>query len=71
MLGPTNNLRGRLDRVFYKARTLELKSIKMVGLQALPGVTYMKHMKKGPVKLSVLPSDHFGLLASWQFVVSN
>lgn len=68
MLGPSNNLRGRLDRVFYKAQNLELSSIRMVGLQALPGVTYMKQMKKGPVKLSVLPSDHFGLIASWKLL---
>lgn len=70
MLGPRNNLRGRLDRIFYLAECLQLKSIQMVGLQALPGVTYMKQLKQGPVKLSVLPSDHFGLLASWSLADS-
>lgn len=71
MLGPRNNLRGRLDRVFCKASTLQLKSIQMVGLQALPGVTYLKDMKQGPIRLSVLPSDHFGLLASWSLMNSK
>ena len=65
MLGPHNNLQGRLDRVFYKARSLQLTSMKMVGTWAIPGVTYMKQMKKGAKELPVLPSDHYGLLASW------
>lgn len=71
MLGPQNNLQGRLDRVFYKARNLQLKSMKMVGTYAIPEVTYMKQMKKGAKELPVLPSDHYGLLASWSISGAN
>ena len=66
MLGPYNRLRKRLDRVFCKAAKYNLVSIVMVGTQALPGVTFVKSYKKGPTTLPVLPSDHFGLLASFK-----
>ena len=66
MLGPYNRLRKRLDRVFSKAAKYNLVSIVMVGTQALPGVTFVKSYKKGPKTLPVLPSDHFGLLASFK-----
>ncbi len=66
MLGPYNRLRKRLDRVFFKAAKYDLVSIVMVGTQALPGVTFVKSYKKGPTTLPVLPSDHFGLLASFK-----
>lgn len=66
MLGPYNRLRKRLDRVFSKAAKYNLVSIVMVGTQALPGVTFVKSYKKGPTTLPVLPSDHFGLLASFK-----
>ncbi len=41
MLGPHNRLRKRLDRVFFKAAKYNLVSIVMVGMQALPGVTFV------------------------------
>ena len=63
MLGPYNRLRKRIDRVFAKESKYSLSSIKMVGTQPLPGVTYTRHYKKGPTVMPVLPSDHFGLLA--------
>lgn len=67
MLGPYNRLRLRLDRVFCKTCKYKLQSIKMVGTCPLPGVTYTKSYKKGPTALPVLPSDHFGLLATLKY----
>ena len=66
MLGPYNRLRSRLDRVFCKMSKYKLASVVMVGTQAIAGVTYTRSYKKGPTILPVLPSDHFGLLASFK-----
>lgn len=66
MLGPYNRLRKRLDRVFCKTSKWKLESIRMVGMQALPGLTHTKLYKKGPTVLPILPSDHFGLVATFK-----
>ena len=67
MLGPYNRLRKRLDRVYCKACKYTVSSIRMVGTQPLPTVTFTKSYKKGPTELPVLPSDHFGLLATLKY----
>ena len=66
-------LRNRLDRVLYKTNgNLKLKSCEMIGKEAIPNVSYIKETKrKGNVehkRLPVLPSDHFGLCAKFDFV---
>ena len=72
MLGPYANHQGRLDRVYFRAKDLQLTCVKMVGLEAIPEVSYTKQIRKKKfVKLPVLPSDHYGLLASWQISKSN
>lgn len=63
MLGPSNRIRGRVDRVLGKLRTMELDRIQLVGTSPLPGVTYQKATKAGNLTLPVLPSDHYGILA--------
>ena len=56
-------LRKRLDRVLCRLRDYEAAEIRMVGTQALPGVTYEKQFRNGGSKrMPVLPSDHFGLV---------
>lgn len=56
MLGRNNNgaLRLRLDRAFCKLHSWQLRSLKLVGKQALPGLSFEGR--------PVLPSDHYGLL---------
>jgi tyrosyl-DNA phosphodiesterase 2 len=44
----------RLDRAFLKSNKWTLKSIDLLGKEAIPGVRYDGK--------AVLPSDHFGLL---------
>merc|ERR1719333_383170 len=66
-------LKNRLDRVLFKeGGDLILKSIEMIGTEAIPNVTYKKTVtrnRKETVKvLPVLPSDHFGLLAKFELV---
>jgi tyrosyl-DNA phosphodiesterase 2 len=61
MLGPYNSLQARLDRVLARVRDWQVKTIEMVGKDAIPGVTYTRNYKRGPKELPVLPSDHFGL----------
>ncbi|CAM0902367.1 unnamed protein product [Alopecurus aequalis] len=51
--------RKRPDRFFCKLREFALDSIEIVGVDAIPGVTYIDD--KGSV-LPVLPSHHFGLV---------
>eukprot|EP01083_Nonionella_stella_P220907 789858_1 len=55
-----NYLQSRLDRVFVKG--IEVESVKMIGTEAIPGVTYEKKSRKTVKTLPVYPSDHFGLL---------
>eukprot|EP00271_Cylindrocystis_brebissonii_P017402 TRINITY_DN4522_c0_g1_i2.p1 TRINITY_DN4522_c0_g1~~TRINITY_DN4522_c0_g1_i2.p1 ORF type:complete len:348 (-),score=49.31 TRINITY_DN4522_c0_g1_i2:472-1515(-) len=59
-------LKGRLDRMLFKCRDFEPVSIRMVGTDPIPGLTYdeektVKGQKK-TVTRRVVPSDHFGLL---------
>eukprot|EP00884_Botryococcus_braunii_P003667 jgi/Botrbrau1/13300/Bobra.27_2s0020.2 len=70
MLGPYNNLQGRLDRVVVKLADWEAASITMVGKDAImksAGVEakYTKATRKGIVKVPLLPSDHFGLFTKF------
>ena len=66
MLGPYNRLRNRLDRVLLRTQDWQPSSIEMVGMAAIPGVTYERNYKRGNKILPVLPSDHFGLYATLQ-----
>ncbi|PWA96381.1 endonuclease/exonuclease/phosphatase family protein [Artemisia annua] len=63
MLSANWKLQKRLDRFLVSLRDLKVESIKMVGTERIPEVTYMKQRKGKPdLELPVLPSDHFGLL---------
>lgn len=66
MLGPYNRLKKRLDRVLLRTQDWVISSIEMVGTDAIPGVMYDSTYKRGPKRLPVLPSDHFGLYAILQ-----
>lgn len=59
-------LKNRLDRICYTS-TLDFKhlDVKMVGQQPLDGVFYLKQSRGVEKRLPVLPSDHYGLLASF------
>ena len=61
----TNYLRARLDRVLVEKQT-NVENIRLIGTEAIEGLTYEKRVgKRKDLKvLPVLPSDHFGLLAS-------
>ena len=65
----SNYLQNRLDRVLYK-NTGELKLIEcdMIGKDAIPSVEYTKVVRKKQKTLPVLPSDHYGLMAKFDFV---
>uniref|UniRef100_A0A0D9WZC3 Uncharacterized protein n=1 Tax=Leersia perrieri TaxID=77586 RepID=A0A0D9WZC3_9ORYZ len=52
-------IRKRPDRFVCKLRDFRLRSIEMVGVEPIPGVT---HCDDGGYFLPVLPSHHFGLL---------
>ncbi|KAI8477506.1 MAG: Endonuclease/exonuclease/phosphatase [Monoraphidium minutum] len=53
----------RLDRVLARLRDMRISSMRLVGQDAIPGVTYVKEFRNGGSKrLPVLPSDHYGLL---------
>ena len=64
----TGNLRGRVDRVFYKLRDYDLEGVEMVGREPIPNLTYQKERSikrvKQLVDMPVFPSDHFGLLVT-------
>ncbi|KAI3958635.1 hypothetical protein MKW98_030300 [Papaver atlanticum] len=59
-------LRKRLDRVVCSFQDFKICGIEMIGMEAIPGLSYRKEKKiKGQVQelmLPVLPSDHYGLL---------
>lgn len=70
MLGPRNNLQGRLDRVLVKMANWDAASIVMVGKEAIMKsagreAKYTKATRKGIVQLPLLPSDHFGLFTKF------
>ncbi|XP_010929526.1 uncharacterized protein [Elaeis guineensis] len=51
-------LQKRLDRFICKLADFKLIDIKMIGMEAIPGLSYYKKR----MELPVFPSDHFGLL---------
>jgi tyrosyl-DNA phosphodiesterase 2 len=70
MLGPTNKLRSRLDRVMVKLADWKAASIVMVGKEPIiesnqKEAVYCKESRKGLLRLPLLPSDHFGLYAKF------
>ncbi|XAR53798.1 hypothetical protein NMG60_11022482 [Bertholletia excelsa] len=66
MLSGNRTLQKRLDRFVCNLRDFKISGIEMIGLEAIPGLSYCKEKKvKREVKklvLPVLPSDHYGLL---------
>lgn len=66
MLTGNRTLRKRLDRIVCNLRDFNLCSIEMIGMEAIPGLSYTKEKKTKKelqkLVLPVLPSDHFGLL---------
>ncbi|GAA0160005.1 hypothetical protein LIER_16660 [Lithospermum erythrorhizon] len=66
MLTGNRTLQKRLDRFLCKLEDFAANEICMIGMDAIPGLTYYKEKKlKKEVKkleLPVLPSDHYGLL---------
>ena len=63
-------LQNRLDRIIYKENgSLILKECEMIGREAIPNLRYKKTVKrKGGSEekmLPVLPSDHYGLCATF------
>lgn len=66
MLSGNRTLQKRLDRFLCNVPDFKVADIQMIGMEAIPGLSYCKEKKvKGEVKklmLPVLPSDHYGLL---------
>ena len=66
MLSYNRPLQKRLDRFICNLRDFKLSAINMIGVEAIPGVSYMKEKKVRKrvrkLMLPVLPSDHYGLL---------
>ena len=58
----SNSFKTRLDRAFVRLTQWEAKSLKMVGMEAIPGLAYSKQVRGQVKQLRVLPSDHYGLL---------
>lgn len=70
MLGPTNKLRSRLDRVMVRLADWKPASIVMVGTKPIlesnrKEAVFRKETRKGFTELPLLPSDHFGLYAKF------
>ncbi|XP_050288503.1 uncharacterized protein LOC126727078 [Quercus robur] len=66
MLSGNRTLQKRLDRFICNLRDFKISGIDMIGMDAIPGLSYSKEKKvRKEVKkleLPVLPSDHYGLL---------
>ncbi|KAL8104023.1 hypothetical protein AgCh_028301 [Apium graveolens] len=66
MLSGNRTLQKRLDRFLCSLHDYKIDGIEMIGMEAIPGLSYSKEKKvKKEVKtivLPVLPSDHYGLL---------
>lgn len=66
MLVANKPLQKRLDRFLCKLNDFKLKKINMIGMDPIPGVSYLKEKRVRnrvqTLELPVLPSDHFGLL---------
>ncbi|PKI79069.1 uncharacterized protein LOC116206329 [Punica granatum] len=66
MLSGNRTLQKRLDRIMCKLQDFKVSGIEMIGMEAIPGLSYCKEKKIGKemkqLVLPVLPSDHYGLL---------
>lgn len=66
MLTGNRTLQKRLDRFLCHFHDFKITSVDMIGMEAIPGVSYNKEKKvRKEIKqlvLPVLPSDHYGLL---------
>ncbi|XP_074592743.1 uncharacterized protein LOC141848593 [Curcuma longa] len=66
MLSGNRTLQKRLDRFICHLPDFKMDGIEMIGMEAIPGLSYrkMKKVKKEfrQLVLPVLPSDHYGLL---------
>ncbi|XP_075663784.1 uncharacterized protein LOC142633427 isoform X2 [Castanea sativa] len=66
MLSYNRPLQKRLDRFICNLCDFKLSAVNMIGMEAIPGVSYMKEKKVRKwvrkLMLPVLPSDHYGLL---------
>ncbi|XP_072951202.1 uncharacterized protein [Typha angustifolia] len=66
MLSANRTLQKRLDRFICNLQDFKIESIQMIGMEAIPGLSYCKEKRvRGELQnlvLPVLPSDHFGLL---------
>ncbi|CAL5409486.1 unnamed protein product [Camellia sinensis] len=52
----------RLDRFVCNLRDFKIRGIDMIGMEAIPGLSYWKKGKNNVDKRPVFPSDHYGLL---------
>ncbi|WRX26202.1 Endonuclease/exonuclease/phosphatase - like 10 [Theobroma cacao] len=66
MLSGNRTLQKRLDRFVCNLNDFKVSGIDMIGIEALPGLSYIKEKnvrkEKKLLELPVLPSDHYGLL---------
>ncbi|KAE7995406.1 hypothetical protein FH972_000209 [Carpinus fangiana] len=66
MLAGNRSLQKRLDRFICNLCDFKLSGIDMIGMDAIPGLSYSKDKKVRKeikkLELPVLPSDHYGLL---------
>lgn len=66
MLSGNRTLQKRLDRFICNLRDFKISGIDMIGMDAIPGLSYSKEKKVRKeikkLELPVLPSDHYGLL---------
>ncbi|XP_047309764.1 uncharacterized protein LOC124913209 [Impatiens glandulifera] len=66
MLSRNKTLQKRLDRFVCCMKDFEVIGIEMIGLEAIPGLTYLQEKRiKWEVyefELPVFPSDHYGLI---------
>ncbi|CAD5176637.1 unnamed protein product [Musa acuminata subsp. malaccensis] len=66
MLSGNRTLQKRLDRFMCNLHDFKVDGIEMIGVEAIPGLSYCKEKKVRKVfkklVLPVLPSDHYGLL---------
>ncbi|KAK6932292.1 Endonuclease/exonuclease/phosphatase [Dillenia turbinata] len=66
MLSGNRTLQKRLDRFICSFRDFKIAEIDMIGMEAIPGLSYSKEKRVNKevkkLNLPVLPSDHYGLL---------
>ncbi|XP_021821468.1 uncharacterized protein LOC110763043 isoform X2 [Prunus avium] len=66
MLSGNRKLQKRLDRFLCSLHDFRVSKIEMIGMDAIPGLSYIKEKKVRTeikkLELPVLPSDHYGLL---------